>query len=138
MCYAVYYYKNDTLYFDESGKKIDDINSVEWPIAAFVEVYPNGAGLGFKDGDIILSCNNGETHICEDGMYMNWELLFLPKHRDFLVARYNKYDNIYDTLHIVVPESIANISQHVSFNVFRCTQKEINCFYKLMKINKSK
>ena len=137
-CYAVYYYKNDTLYFDESGKKIDDINSVEWPIAAFVEVYPNGAGLGFKDGDIILSCNNGETHICEDGMYMNWELLFLPKHRDFLVARYNKYDNIYDTLHIVVPESIANISQHVSFNVFRCTQKEINCFYKLMKMSQPK
>lgn len=131
--HAKYYYNSEMLYFDDKGKRIYP-ETVKYPIVAYVELRPNRNTYGFKDGDIILACNN-DMVLSSGGGYYNWDSSSdITRDRDFLLARHNATSNAYDTVHVIVAKG-ADLHYSLSINELYCTETELQRLYDMVPQN---
>lgn len=121
-CY--YKQKGRELYFNEVGKQIDPSN-VQYPLLGYIELLGSDEKLGFKDGDIVLKCNDWIMEFDdEDPMkpFRNtpwWN----AKERIFYVARFAAEKQIYEIVKVVVDGAV-DIDKYLSFKRLYCTNKE--------------
>lgn len=114
-------------YFDEDGQlKKDIIDNTQMPFLAYVEISTPNNKLDFKQGDVLLKCNdwlmdfddNDPNEIFDD--ISSW---FDQIERTFYVARFNIEKKNYSVVKIVVDES-TNLNEYIEFRKFHCTKKE--------------
>ena len=123
--YANYFGHGEDLYFDEYGRKINPIEH-SWFYLAYIELSQTESFIGFKDADIILGCNDWSMKFFEEEpMYAFYDANWWDEtERTFVVARFNKDENHYDTIHVNVSASL-NIEDYVEFKKCRCTLHEV-------------
>ena len=110
-------------YFDEKGKEIIPQND-KWNYIGYIETLKKDTTLGFKNGDIILSCNKWDMafYIWPDIAFLDFP--FDKKlERAFLVARFNHQSAEYDTVSILVPPN-TELDRYIEINKMRCTTYE--------------
>lgn len=126
--YARYPIDVQGLYFDEYGQKTNpNENNKNYGILAYVEIILNDSTLDFKDGDIIISCNDWTMTFDDENPYAPFYNNCWNENveRDFIVARFAKSKHDYDTIHIFVPQTI-DIYDYVEINALRSTKQEMN------------
>ena len=117
---AMYTHNEDTLYFNDDGQIIDP-NSYIWSYIAFADIKNYEQTFGFKDGDILLACNNAYY---KHGYSDEFLRVYNSKtERDIIVARYYPESNVYDTVHVLLTGDM-EMDGNVNFSVQYCTEKE--------------
>lgn len=124
VCHAFLNTSNGTKFFNEFGEQINP-NDDNWGYLAYVEIINKDTVLGFKDGDIILACNNWimAFYKVPDDAFWLFPGYDDTTERHFTIARYNHKASKYNIVNIVVPSKI-KIEKYVEFNRCRCTISE--------------
>ena len=110
-------------YFDERGEEIDPVayaNSlIRVPVCETISLNK----IGFKDGDVILKCDEWEMDFESPNPFADLNQWFKQEARKFYVARYNPDTRRYDVVTIRVDKN-TNISAFVNLRILYCTDKE--------------
>ena len=127
--YACYPLQDKTCYYNEDGQTINpDIANNNNGILAYIEVKQNVPGEQFKDGDIILSCNDWYMKFYDEDpleAFSDNHYWWDNTERIFTVARYDDSKQDYDTVNIVVSDNM-DIDDFIEIKVLRSTKQEIN------------
>ncbi len=127
--YAYYPFQDNSCYYNEDGQRINpNINNNNNGILAYIEIKQNIPNVKFKDGDIILSCNDWYMKFYDENpleSFSDNHYWWDNTERLFTVARYISSKQDYDTVHIVVPDNM-DIDDFIEINKLRSTKQEIN------------
>lgn len=90
---------------------------------AYIEIQDDKGKLGFKDADIILSCNDWDYYPDSDDPFINtgwWDNV----NREFLVARLDSATRQFRLVKIVVSDKVTDIDKYVKFIMFNASYYE--------------
>ena len=125
--YGVYYARysphGKVTYFDEQRKNLSDPSNYTSFQLAYIEIQDDKGKLGFKDADIILSCNDWDYYPDSDDPFINtgwWDNV----NREFLVARLDSATRQFRLVKIVVSDKVTDIDKYVKFIMFNASYYE--------------
>lgn len=124
ICHCYYQQKGKELYFNEVGKQIAP-SDVQYPLLGFIELLSSDEKLGFKNGDIVLKCNEWIMEFDNEDPLKSFRNTpwWSAKERTFYVARFMAEKRNYEIVRVVVDEDV-DIDEYLKFNRLYCTKKE--------------